>query len=128
MTEVYCHGCGQKLDEPSDLPFDQRAGCPNCGERGRLFQVELGGVLETQGEVVTDEATVTVYAPGGVLKMPEAEITTGTFKRSVTWSKTPGGLWFGEAHDRAGNVVGVAVQAQAEDVLLVLAEDLLPPE
>jgi DNA-directed RNA polymerase subunit RPC12/RpoP len=135
MTEVYCHKCGRKLDEPSDLPFEQRTPCPDCGERARLFQVgvQLSGdsALETQGEVVTDERGVTVYAPGAVasaVARPPADITTGSFKRSVTWSKTPGGLWFGEVHDSAGKVIGVAVQSQAEDVLLVLAEDLLPPE
>jgi hypothetical protein len=37
-------------------------------------------------------------------------------------------MWFGEVHDETGRIAGFAVATNAEDVYLVLADDLLPPE
>ena len=73
---------------------------------------------------------ITVYAPAAFARiaMPSPQIDLGEMKRSVTWSKTPGGMWFGAVHDNAGNIIGVAVAENAEDVYLILADHLVPPQ
>jgi hypothetical protein len=58
--------------------------------------------------------------------IPDA-VTTGTFTRTVVWSKTPD-CWLAEIRDAEGSLLGVEVAFDAEDVFLLLDEHLLPPE
>lgn len=43
LTPVRCGNaeCGIPLDEPPDLPFDQRIPCPRCGTVARCFEVGI---------------------------------------------------------------------------------------
>lgn len=43
MADVSCHGCGAVIDEPSDLPPEEREPCPACGETKRDFSIQLQG-------------------------------------------------------------------------------------
>lgn len=42
---VSCTQCGAKLDEPSDMPPEQRLPCPACGSMGRSFHVTASGAV-----------------------------------------------------------------------------------
>ena len=43
-VEVFCGDCELSLNEPSDLPTEERQPCPNCGSVKRLVKV---GIYET---------------------------------------------------------------------------------
>jgi hypothetical protein len=130
---VHCAGCGLELDEPSSLPPEQRQPCPECGSTARQFRIALSATVSAVGGIGTAEdfGNVTVHATRATATAggrPGEVVISGTFKRSVTWSKTPGGtMWLGEIHDPNGQLVGVAIQESADDVLLILAEHLMPP-
>src|SRR6185437_11661325 len=44
-TEVRCGGCKQPLEEPPNLPAEQRQPCPACGARTRAFDVSVSETL-----------------------------------------------------------------------------------
>jgi len=124
---IFCPNCGRQLHEPYNIAPEDRPPCPHCGSTAREYRVYFGGSVTPTGAVtpVWNEAvrrgqygrvTAVTGGPSAVQKYID-----GHEKRSLTWSKTPGGTHFEEVHDEHGNIVAVA-----EDVLLVLAEDLLP--
>ena len=41
MADVSCHGCGDVMDEPGDLPPEECKPCPACGETKRGFSIQL---------------------------------------------------------------------------------------
>lgn len=41
MREARCKECGEPLDEPTDRAPEERAPCPNCGSKKRLFAVHI---------------------------------------------------------------------------------------
>lgn len=49
-VRVYCAN-GHELDEPSDLPPDERKPCPHCGSLGRRFEVTLSGGIRLGGSL-----------------------------------------------------------------------------
>lgn len=51
MASVACGGCGEALDEPSDLDAARRKPCPACGSISRSFGVELHGTVETHSSL-----------------------------------------------------------------------------
>ena len=46
---VACNECGSPLDEPGDLPAEQRERCPKCGSLSRSFSVKLEGGVQLRG-------------------------------------------------------------------------------
>ena len=60
MTEagviVTCEQCEKVLDEPSSLPIDMRAPCPNCGSTSRHFKVEIAEIWRVQYLVLLNTA------------------------------------------------------------------------
>ena len=47
VAVVRCAGCERVLNEPSDLPFEERKPCPGCRSTGRTFEVAGAGVIGT---------------------------------------------------------------------------------
>ena len=62
-------------------------------------------------------------APGTI---PE-ELATGTFTRTVVWSKTPD-AWLAEIFDADDNCLGLEIAFDAQDTFLLLDEHLIPPD
>ena len=65
---------------------------------------------------------------GQELLLPTAPpVETGTFTRTVVWSKNPD-AWLVEVRDAEGGLVGVEIADDAQDVFLLLDEHLIPPD
>ena len=43
-----CNACGEIIDEPANLPADQRTPCPSCGSKARFFEIEPKGEVTFQ--------------------------------------------------------------------------------
>jgi hypothetical protein len=48
---VACNGCGAELDEPPNLPADERQPCLRCGSLGRVFSVTLEAGIRLGGSL-----------------------------------------------------------------------------
>ena len=60
MTTVRCGKCNVLLNEPSDIPPDERKPCPECGSTARAFEVLAQckvGIHATAGHALTRGAT-----------------------------------------------------------------------
>jgi hypothetical protein len=94
--------------------------------------VTVNDVVTVTGEVVRHPGTgaVTVFAPSARASAgavpPKVEIGGDEIVRTLRWLRTPGGMWIGMAYGATDQLVGIAVQEQPGDVLLALADDLLP--
>jgi hypothetical protein len=62
-------------------------------------------------------------APGTI---PE-ELATGTFTRTVIWSKTPD-AWLAEIFDLEGNRLGLEIAFDPQDTFLLLDGHLIPAD
>jgi hypothetical protein len=130
---VHCAGRGAKLDEPVGRPLEQREPCPSCGETARQVRITLSATVGAASGIASEEASgnVTVHATTATAiasAIPGSVVISGEFKRTLTDTKTPGGMWLALVHNADGAIVGVAVQEDSQDVLLVLEEELRPPE
>jgi hypothetical protein len=45
---TYCKGCGQPLDEATDLPVEERQPCGKCGSLSRHKAVSISGTVESK--------------------------------------------------------------------------------
>src|SRR4029077_20872130 len=48
---VFCGGCGSPLDQPPNLPVEERTPCPICGSMCRRISVTCTGQLKVTGSV-----------------------------------------------------------------------------
>lgn len=46
---VFCGGCGSPLDQPANLPVEERTPCPSCGSMSRHISVTCSGGLTPAG-------------------------------------------------------------------------------
>jgi hypothetical protein len=53
VADVVCGKCGTELDEPRDLPADNRQPCPACGSTARQFSVSVSLEAKTSVSVQT---------------------------------------------------------------------------
>ena len=51
MANVECNKCGDSLDEEATPNYVDRAPCPTCGSKLRIFKKELTGSISAQGGV-----------------------------------------------------------------------------
>jgi|SRR5579862_1465091 len=114
----FCRNCGLELTEllpPPQIGLQpDRVPCPNCGSTAREYRITLSAV---QGISATFTDSVSV----------QKAVATGTFTRTVVWSKTPD-AWLAEIHDADGNRVAVEVAFSTDDLFLLLDDHIIPPE
>src|SRR5882762_1930121 len=48
---VLCGGCGSPLDQPANLPVEERTPCPICGSMHRRINVMCTGNLKVTGSI-----------------------------------------------------------------------------
>jgi len=51
---VRCGECGVGLDERTDLPFEDRVPCSECGSVARRFELSLSGVVKVTGSLALE--------------------------------------------------------------------------
>jgi hypothetical protein len=125
--KVNCRDCGRELIED---PSAERKPCPECQSLAREHR--LGGRIElvrvrALGDVTVQAPAASASAAAGYATASiEKAIDTGTFTRTVVWSKTPE-AWLAEVRDASGSLVGLEINFDAMDTLVLLAEHLLPP-
>lgn len=113
---IICRGCGIELTEPpprSGFP-PERAPCPNCRSTAREYRVT--GIAAAGAVAVSGAPNVSI----------EQGVAAGTYARTVVFSKTPD-AWMAEIRKPNGEIVGVEVAFDAQDVFLLLDVHLLPP-
>ncbi len=120
---VTCGKCGAVIAESRDTRPEERQPCPRCGSTSRLFSVAL------VGEVIVG-ATLSVKVD--VIPAPaEAEPTTETFREigyNVTWYAYPDGQYLVQVFDNLGNLLDGGGGDDPEEMILEVAERLLPPK
>lgn len=129
---VVCGNCGNELDVPpprSGLTPAERFPCPNCGSTARQYRIGLSASVRVGG----GDALVETPEPGGAkaggfepTEIIEEKTATGTLERRVVWSKNPD-AWLAEVRGADGNLLGVELGLDADNVYLDLRELLGPP-
>ncbi len=96
--------------------------CPECGSTAREYHLgQPGTIIETPPGI----AEAVALPASAAVELAERE---GTFTRQVTFSRNEAGAWFGEIHKPNGDIVAVQVAFDREELYLILADDLLPPD
>jgi hypothetical protein len=147
MATVNCRECGAPIiNEASDVPFDQRGECPECGSRSRSFVVGLedqglahdDGLASVQGQP-GDPVTVAAPVAGGAAGAtagapvprpglsPADSVIVADHTFILTCTQTPGGVWLALVYDQDGALVELSPQDEVTDALLSVIEDLIPP-
>jgi hypothetical protein len=120
---VTCGKCGAAIAESRDTRPEERQPCPRCGSTSRLFRVAIVGQA-----VVSATLSVKV----DVIPAPaEAEPTTETFREvgyNVTWYAYPDGQYLVQVFDDSGNLLDGGGGDDPEEMILEVAERLLPPK
>lgn len=49
-----CAGCGGPIDEPTDLPTEERRPCPSCGSLARAFTGRVESSVTVTGSIKTE--------------------------------------------------------------------------
>lgn len=123
---VRCGNCKAVLAEPSDLPPEQRKGCPTCGSTQRQFEKNLTATVVTGADVVVVAAPAEGRATATPPQVRIDELEDAGF--DLQWLQlSPGGAWMVRAYDRDGNWIAGSVQDDPQDALLAVSERLLPP-
>lgn len=79
---VTCSGCGNVLDEASDVIADQRVACPTCGSKSRVFKVHLTGSL-----LVTSSLTAKGFEAGEKKPFVKIKSEDSFFRQAQRWVK-----------------------------------------
>lgn len=134
---VYCAECQLKLDEPAGTPHDKRGPCPNCGSAARRLVAEVTDAVvavdtvRTTATVHGASVNVTVAARPGMLKGLPVDDSTAAPARDLRLyepSDPESGLQVGIVYDTDGTPLTIVVGDNGADILLELAQDLLPPD
>ena len=147
--ETSCGSCDALLDEPTDLPIEERPPCGTCGSSKRLFRIEIRSSIAATGSVearLTNEPgkpvvvrpktvrmTVTAPSPtistvGSAETVPLEDLPTEVISEAIEAGITllppdpddVDGQWVAEV-DTGGYHVPLGV-GQLPDILLVAAE------
>jgi hypothetical protein len=122
-TVVRCGNCLTLLAEPSDLPPEERAPCPECGSKSRQFEVGLTATVATQADAFQPGMT----QPDEQAEAQHAGVALEDAGFNVQWLElSPGGAWMIRVFDREGKWIDGSVQDSPADALLAVAERLLP--
>jgi len=139
---VVCGNCGNELDVPpprSGLTPAERFPCPNCGSTARQYRIDLSASVRVGGDPIVETpepggATAGGFEPTAVAggfasthAIIEERVAAGTFERRVVWSQNPD-AWLAEVRDSDGNLVGVQLRLDVDDVFLDLYDDITPPQ
>lgn len=139
----HCAQCGTETHDDPAEPVTKREPCPNCGGTGRTWTVPIaspakGDVLLAGGrvDVTVTPPTVAIRAsvPAPSVRVTNRamrraeELAAATAVRQVHWHD-PGedGVMLCEVRDAEGNVIAAEVGTDLEDMILNLADALLPP-
>lgn len=84
---VHCGQCGAEIDQPPDVPTEQRIPCPECGSTTRI--VELAATLHSRGSL---EAGLTVIRGVNEIRLALLGILVGI---ALTVGFGTPGPWYG---------------------------------
>jgi hypothetical protein len=142
MATVNCRECGEPImNEASNVPFDQRGECPECGSRSRSFVIGvedqafshddgLSSVKGQPGDALTVAAPVAgVTARAPVTRpdwSPPDSVIVADHTFILTCTQTPGGVWLALVYDQEGALIELSPQDEVTDALLSVIEDLIP--
>jgi hypothetical protein len=104
-AQVRCAECDSALNEPADLPLDDRTPCLNCGSTKRKFVIELRGSIRA-----TSSVRAQVVSVGAAVE------------RDTALPVTPVGGRPGSAHDLTELPTEVITEALQATVVI------LPPD
>ena len=131
--EVYCGQCGTKLDERPNTPVEERKPCPNCGATRRRYAVTLSAVVEIgaalEAKVVVQPPTIIVQQGVDALISDERLKRVREVARRLVWYEPTQGAteWMVEVYGDDDALIDSGMGDSVEDVLLGVAERLLPP-
>jgi hypothetical protein len=123
-TTVACGKCSRALNEPSDLPVDERQPCPICGSTARSFGVFIEDVVNVAAIATVVETRVESVPADGA---PEAEVVRGRYRATLDWHALEGGFWLLHVVNESGEVVDGGVGDDPEAAPLEVYERLIPP-
>lgn len=136
---TYCAGCQRKLDEPDDLPVEEREPCPDCGTAARYDLHSLSshvGLADTAatvshgltlGHLMKVQAEAHEGAPAAT-ESAHVRITVPTIVRTLAIMEPTDleGSYTAMVYDDRDRLLAVAEDMTRDDAILaVFADDRL---
>jgi ribosomal protein S27E len=116
---VTCAQCGTVIDDSPGTAIEDRRPCPNCGSTTRV--VSMTGTIVAKAVVTAEMEVIPAPPPAAP---PTEQMEEAGFK--VTWYSYPDGKYLVQVHDDAGNLIDGGGGDDPEDMILEVAERLLP--
>jgi hypothetical protein len=120
---VSCANCQTSLDEPSDVPAEQREPCPVCGSTGRVF--ELSGAIVVTSRMAAEAIRVDTSPADETV---EAQTIRHQYRATLEWFQLEGGLWMLHVVSENGELIEGGIGDNPEDAVLEVYERLIPPK
>lgn len=119
--------CGIVLDEPPNVPQDERVPCPNCGSRARLYSKHLTGEVKAVGSVrILMQPHLWVWWAEIAIDQERLAREARAEALSLT---SAGGDAFGKAlaRETRASLIAVSASAHTLDALYGVVGDIVAP-